>query len=241
MKRYLIINADDFGQSPGIVTGVARAHDEGVVTSASLMVRGPAAATAARAARHRPELSVGLHFDLGEWSYLDGEWHPRYEVVPLHDQRAVRAELGRQLEAFRQLLGRDPTHLDSHQHVHRTDPVRAVVQEAAKGLCVPLRDLTDDITYRGDFYGQGEREEPHPELLTLEAFERIVTGIGPGITELGCHPGLVADVESSYAHERLREVEVLCAPRAFEVIERAGVERISFHDLARVRAATEVT
>ena len=43
-QRYLIVNADDFGQSPGINRGVIEAHENGIVTSASLMVRWPAAA-----------------------------------------------------------------------------------------------------------------------------------------------------------------------------------------------------
>ncbi|PYS69828.1 MAG: hypothetical protein DMF73_14065 [Acidobacteria bacterium] len=57
-QRYLIVNADDFGQSPGINRGVIEAHENGIVTSASLMVRWPAAAEAAQYARGHPDLSV---------------------------------------------------------------------------------------------------------------------------------------------------------------------------------------
>ena len=64
LARYLIVNADDFGQSTGINKGVIQAHEEGIVTSASLMVRWPAAPEAAAYARNRPGLSVGLHVDL---------------------------------------------------------------------------------------------------------------------------------------------------------------------------------
>ena len=46
-ERSLIVNADDFGLSPGVNAGVARTHEEGILTSASLMVRRPAAAAAA--------------------------------------------------------------------------------------------------------------------------------------------------------------------------------------------------
>jgi len=38
-RRYLIVNADDFGQSPGVNRGIIQAHEHGIVTSASLMVR----------------------------------------------------------------------------------------------------------------------------------------------------------------------------------------------------------
>jgi predicted glycoside hydrolase/deacetylase ChbG (UPF0249 family) len=64
-KRCLIITADDFGRSPGVNRGIIAASEGGIVTSASLMVRWPAAAGAAYA-RERPDLALGLHFDLGE-------------------------------------------------------------------------------------------------------------------------------------------------------------------------------
>src|SRR4051794_39741974 len=78
MQRYLIVNADDFGQSRGVNAGIVEAHERGVVTSASLMVRWPAAAEAAACARSHPRLAVGLHLDLGEWECRDGTWVARY-------------------------------------------------------------------------------------------------------------------------------------------------------------------
>jgi predicted glycoside hydrolase/deacetylase ChbG (UPF0249 family) len=65
--KYLIVNADDFGQSPGINRGIIEAHEQGIVTSASLMTRWLAAGEAALYAKQFPKLSVGLHLDLGEW------------------------------------------------------------------------------------------------------------------------------------------------------------------------------
>src|SRR5262245_64423892 len=113
--RSLIVNADDFGLSAGVNRGIIEAHERGIVTSASLMVRGSAAAAAAAYARAHPALSVGLHLDLGEWAWRDGGWVSVYEVVRADDARAVVAEAARQLAAFRRLVGLSPTHLDSHQ------------------------------------------------------------------------------------------------------------------------------
>ncbi len=234
--RYLIVNADDYGQSPGIVAGVTRAHDAGVVTSTSLMVRWSAAEDAAREAAMRPRLSVGLHFDLGEWWYHDGDWLPRYRVTDPTDEGAVAAELERQIAGFRRLMGLDPTHLDSHQHVHRREPARRQLLEAGDRLGVPVRELSGGITYRGNFHGQGEFGESLPELLTVDALTGLLAGIGPGLTELGCHPALVADIESSYAQERVSELETLCSQPARDIIDRAGIELVSFHDLARLKA-----
>ncbi|MDP2726767.1 MAG: ChbG/HpnK family deacetylase, partial [Dehalococcoidia bacterium] len=62
--RWLIINADDLGLSPGVNTGIIEAHRQGVVTSASLMANLPGTAEAAVMARENPELGVGLHLNL---------------------------------------------------------------------------------------------------------------------------------------------------------------------------------
>ena len=91
-KRYLIVNADDFGLSAGVNRGVIEAHERGIVTSASLMVRPPAAAEAAADARAYPELSLGLHVDLGEWSYREGEWVAAGRARSYVNQRVGRVK-----------------------------------------------------------------------------------------------------------------------------------------------------
>ena len=227
MSRTLIVNADDFGQSAGINRGVARAHEQGILTSASLMVRFPAAAAAAAYAHEHPALSIGLHLDLGEWSYRDDAWRPIYEL-PARTTNEVAAEVERQLGAFRELVGADPTHLDSHQHVHREDPLRTVALELAGRLGVPLRSFTTRVLYDGFFYGQTSSGDPFPEAITVEGLLSILAGLEPGVTELGCHPGLGADLESSYLHEREREVETLCDPRVRAAVDAEGIELRSF-------------
>jgi predicted glycoside hydrolase/deacetylase ChbG (UPF0249 family) len=124
VKRYLIVNADDFGLSHGVNRGVIKAHEQGIVTSASLMVRWPAAAAAAAYCHEHPGLSAGLHFDLGQWTYRNGNWESLYEVAPVNDVAALKREADLQLGAYLRLLGRNPSHLDSHQHVHRQEPAR---------------------------------------------------------------------------------------------------------------------
>lgn len=62
--RRLIVNADDFGRSHSINQAVIRAHREGILTTASLMVNGGAFAEAVELARQNPALGVGLHLTL---------------------------------------------------------------------------------------------------------------------------------------------------------------------------------
>src|SRR5262245_61686098 len=108
-RRYLIVNADDFGQSVGVNRGIVTAHERGIVTSASLMVRWPAASEDATYGQQDARLSVGLHGDLGEWACQEGVWSAVYEVTPTKDAAAVRTEVARQLTEFCRLLGRPPT------------------------------------------------------------------------------------------------------------------------------------
>lgn len=225
MTRRVVVNADDFGRTDGITRGILHAHAHGIVTSASLMVRWPAAAPAAEAASSRSRLGVGLHLDLGEWGLRDGEWVALYEVG---GDPAVEAE--RQLETFRRLVGADPTHLDSHQHVHRCEPVASALAAVADRLGVPLRGR--EVPYRGDFYGQGRRGEPLPELIGVDALVALLAAAPPGASELGCHPGFGdGGLESGYAAEREREVETLCDARVAAAVAALDIELVSFADL----------
>jgi predicted glycoside hydrolase/deacetylase ChbG (UPF0249 family) len=232
--RGLIVNADDFGLSPGVNSGIAHAHEHGIVTSASMMVRYPAAAEAAAYARATPSLGVGLHVDLCEWAQRNGEWTMVYEVVPTADPAAVEAEVRRQLATFRELMGRDPTHMDSHQHVHAWSRMTETFVRVASEVGVPLRHHLGEVEYCGDLYGHDPKGNPIPEALTADTVIEIIRGLKPGVTELACHPGLGADTGSAYDIEREQEVELLCDARVAEALRREGVELRTFADIASV-------
>jgi chitin disaccharide deacetylase len=228
-ERTLIVNADDLGLSDAVNAGIVEAHERGIVTSASLMVRRAAAAEAVDVARRHPGLAVGLHLDFGEWVYEDGRWRVAYERCSSQEPREVEAECHAQVEAFRDLLGRDPTHLDSHQHVHMGEPVASVVVALAAELGVPLRD--HGVRYEGGFYGQTGKGMPWPEGIAVERLVKLIGLLPSGWTEIGCHPGLGVDAESSYGLEREQEVRALCDPRVRAAVERAGVALRSFADV----------
>ena len=229
-EKYLIVNADDFGQSPGVNRGIIAAHERGIVTSASLMTRWLAAGEASLYAKEHPELSIGLHLDLGEWAYRAGAWVPLYTVVPLEDKSAVDREVARQLDTFRRLVGRDPIHIDSHQHVHLREPVRSALSDVAHDLHVPLRQLSPEIHYCGNFYGQTVDGFPLPDHISFERLVEILATLPEGLTELGCHPGEGNDLNTMYRKERSAEIKVLCDPRLQAAIRTLGVKLCSFND-----------
>ena len=211
--KCLIVNADDFGQSRGINRGIITAYRDGIVTSASLMVRWSAVGEAAAYAREHPTLSLGLHIDLGEHILRGEEWVPLYSVVSLENEAAVRDEISRQLGVFDRLIGHAPTHLDSHQHVHLREPVRAILLDIAQRLGVPLRSCSPEVSYCGSFYGQADDGTPSPDVISVDGLLRILETLPPGCTELACHPASECDLHTLYSRERLEELKVLCDPR----------------------------
>jgi len=230
--KYLIVNADDFGQCEGVNRGIVTAHRRGIVTSASLMVRWPAASEATAYARDHPSLSLGLHVDLGEKAFRAGEWVSVYSVVPLQDMTAITAEVSRQLDLFRRLMGCDPSHLDSHQHVHLREPVRTVLIDVARQLGIPLRHCCPNVCYRGNFYGQTAEGAPLPDAISVNGLIHILETLPPGCTELACHPADGCDLDTMYCSERLEELRVLCDPSLRTAIQTRGIELRSFKDLS---------
>ena len=65
-RDHLIVTADDFGLAEEINEAVEIAHQHGILSAASLMVAGPAAADAVARAKRLPNLRVGLHLVLLE-------------------------------------------------------------------------------------------------------------------------------------------------------------------------------
>jgi predicted glycoside hydrolase/deacetylase ChbG (UPF0249 family) len=227
-KSWLIVNADDLGQSPGINEGTFKAHEQGIVTSGSLMVRWPAAREVADYARAHPKFSLGLHLDFGEWIFTGQYWEERYRVVPIDNANALADEVTKQIGIFLEMVGDLPTHIDSHQHMHRREPARSIVLRAAAQI--PVRKCAPGLAYCGSFYGQRSGGKPHPDGITVAALIGIIENLATGWTEICCHPGNGEPLDSMYVAERAIEVQTLCDPSVREAIERKGVQLASYRD-----------
>ena len=237
-SRRLIVNADDFGLSPAVTHGIIEAHERGIVTSTSLMVNHGASSIAAMEwARANSSLGVGLHVDLGEWFCRGGQWLPLYEVVPLDDAPAVTTAVREQLDRFRQIVGRNPTHVDSHQHVHRKGAAKEVMVALAVELGAPLRYFTPGIRYCGAFYGQTTDGSPLPDAISVQGLLRTLESLpAADVVELACHPSAGEDVETMYQRERTIELNTLCDPSIRATIDRLGIVLCNFQS-ARAEAS----
>jgi len=228
-RRYVIVNADDFGLSRSVNSGVIEAHERGIVTSASLMVERPAAAEAAAYARERSELGLGLHTELRAWRVARVALPRRGAVRSAAVlERRVSTELRRQLDRFRMLCGRDPSHLDSHQHRHLWEEVRPAFERAADELGVPLRRVDPRVRFCGDFYGHDGRGRPEPQSITPESLIGLLERLTEGVTEVCCHPGYVDELDDWYRLEREQEVRALCDARVREAVASLDLELCTF-------------
>ena len=121
------------------------------------------------------KLDLGLHVDLGEWRFTNGNWTAVYEVVSQDNETAVKEEIHRQLESFIRIVGRNPSHIDSHQHVHMQKSIQPYFLEIARKLNVTLRRCSENVNYCGDFYGQNSDSSPLPESISKENLCRIIS------------------------------------------------------------------
>ena len=163
MRTKLILNADDFGRSFSINQAVIRAHREGVLTSASLMVTGDAADDAVALAKQTPALAVGLHLVLAGGRpalpaaalphLVDARGRlpsdPASAGVRYVLSRAARLELAREVEAQFGLFaatGLPLDHVNGHMHLHLIPGVFAVVVHlAAEYGAGGIRFARDDL------------------------------------------------------------------------------------------------
>jgi len=155
MAARLILNADDFGLTPGINRAIAELHAAGVLTSTTLMPNGPAFADAIAIAHANPTLGIGCHIVL-----TDGTPVSPPETIPtllasngatfrpslpsflqaLLSGQIAEEEVAREALAQIQKLqhaGIQVTHLDTHKHTHLFPAISRPLLRVAEQTAVP--------------------------------------------------------------------------------------------------------
>ncbi len=170
--RRLIVNADDFGLSSSVNQAVIRAHCEGILTSASLMVNEPGFAEAVQLAKENPTLGVGLHLTfLAGHSALSPKKIPslvnargEYSNSPiaaslkyffncrLRDQ--LRAEIHAQFAKFR-ATGLPLDHVNGHLHLHLHPVIFQILMDDAETLGITHLRLPRDCFARSRRLSEG--------------------------------------------------------------------------------------
>jgi predicted glycoside hydrolase/deacetylase ChbG (UPF0249 family) len=238
VSRQLIVNADDYGRSPGVSRGILQAHREGIVTSTTVMINQPGVEDQLAEALDCPGLGVGLHLTFSAWRPVlpaeavpglldeDGmflEQHTLWaqaEEIPL-DQ--LRAELAAQVDRFVALAGGPPDHLDCHHFAHLYPPffqVYADLRQAVKTL--PFlegfpRDLVRGMIATNSALVRSRRLA-HPDhfvstffgrkALVLDNLLALLDALPEGVSELMCHPGYDDPALAPSAYRAEREMEL---------------------------------
>ncbi len=159
--RRLIVNADDFGLSSGVNAAVVQAHQEGILTSASLMVNEEGAEEAALLARQNPGLGTGLHLSLahgraglpasripgladGEGRFRDSGVRAGFSYFFNRKLLAeLEAEIACQFERF-QRTGLVLDHVNGHLNIHLHPAILRILLENAEKWGVRAIRLTRD-------------------------------------------------------------------------------------------------
>ena len=245
--RTLIVNADDFGLTRGVSRGILEARSRGIVTSTTVLVNRPIDRDLI-AELEASGLGVGLHLNLTLGapiadrrrvpSLVDGEGRfvlDAREAAARAKQDEARIELGNQIDAFRALMGRFPTHLDTHHHVGRHEPILELVLDLAKAIKVPVRSQDENVRaaarrlkLRTPDHFMGE-SGPEPYWSAERVLEHL-RALPGGVTEFMTHPGYFDDdlAYSRYGKQRETELAGLTDARARELIEREGIGLVHF-------------
>jgi predicted glycoside hydrolase/deacetylase ChbG (UPF0249 family) len=149
MTIQLLVTCDDCGLSEGINLTVARLHEQGLATCASLMTNFPAVPHALDLFRQYPALELGVHLNLSdgyplsslgpnsELTRADGQFRDRYMlfargVFPSEGMmEQIRMELRAQIDVLCQ-AGIRPAHLTTHCHFHVLPALRELVYDLAE-------------------------------------------------------------------------------------------------------------
>lgn len=246
----LIVNADDFGLTPGCNKGILRGLTEGIVSDTTILINAGFAAEGIEMLKASGISHAGLHLNLtfgepvlpaGEVSSLvdpNGRFHRRAAaLLPVADHAEAELELRAQISKFL-ASGLTLNHLDSHHHIHGYPELLDMVVRLAKELHVPLRQTSPNV--RRFITDAGVKATNHFSMqfygptVSEELLKEIVASCGDGVLEIMCHPAdpdpVLAEL-STYSECRGKELAVLtsCSIKAF--LHEQDIQLISFAEL----------
>lgn len=227
MKK-LIVNADDFGYREAVNKGIVAAHQNGLVTSASMFVEKEGTDEAVRLAKENPMLGLGVHLDLDRFFEVDH--HLGLTVGwrgPRPDSATIKAEARRQIDKFLS-FGFTVDHLDSHHHSHLTPEVFPVICELAREYEIHV------VRFFKKYYAEQSQYEDlkkHLAANNLKYIDHFLEGWYWGnidetyrIAELMTHPGY---------GELWREAELAhcCQPQLKKYFMDQKIDLLKFSDI----------
>ncbi|QIK57073.1 ChbG/HpnK family deacetylase [Erysipelothrix sp. HDW6A] len=251
----LIVKADDWGSTPGVTDGIAKAITEGVVRDTSFLANSVHFDYAVSKANEIGLNDLGLHLTLTYGKSIlgheevpsitdkEGYFYRSPEKIPKEfSVGEVEREFRAQLKRFKE-SGKKLTHIDSHHHIHTLlgPEVFEVVMKIASEENVPVRrPLSDmiEITKRYNIrltdkldlnFGGGKNEKKSTISHFLGILEKYINT--DEIVEVMCHPGIVdQNLREISSFTTLREIELntLTSHEVLEYVKRHNIELVNF-------------
>lgn len=256
--KQLIVNADDFGFTRDVNSGIVEAHRLGILTATTLMATGDAFDDAVRLARETPSLDIGCHLVLVGAPGFPSTIPQLVRAVALGQIRIY----DRLVQQVRRIVdaGLEPTHLDTHKHTHLLPPVLDAVARISEEFRIawvrrpfdfPLQPGGVGWTNRlmRLMNGRFQRALTRHHCRSTDWFAgfrltgryragdlaNLIRALPEGVTEFMCHPGHCGD-DLRAAGTRLkdsREVELraLTAPEVRVALADKGVLLANYRQL----------
>lgn len=256
----VVINADDFGLSEGVCSGIAKSIRAGGLTATTAMACVPGAME--RLARWAPAIPgrIGAHLQLTSGRPVlppelvpslvneNGCFPENRKKVAAPQTSEIFAEWQAQIELLMR-VGIEPTHLDSHHHIHRLPAAFPAMCEIAKRYSLSARAV--DAQMRSQLQAEGIGCVGHTITewyggdLSVAAMIRLLKQAAQTFPasesfEVMCHPGLVDSSLASlsrYVEDRERELAVLLNPGLRKEMEAAGFSLSTMAEAVRSPAA----
>lgn len=241
----VIINADDFGLTDGVCRGIVKTIHAGGVTATTAMVCVTGAKERLRCWAPEIKGHIGAHLQLTSGAPIlgrervpslvaaDGKFPARRKQIRNPRIEEIVAEWQAQIECLL-CLGIEPTHLDTHHHVHGLTVVFPAFCEIARRYSLPARSLHPQMTRElraagvrcvdqtlTGWYG-GELSVKSLVQILQEGARQY---LGARSFEVMCHPGLADDSLHSlsrYVVEREVELATLCETNIRQELNTAG-------------------
>lgn len=240
----LIVNADDFGYCEAVNYGIVSAHQNGIVTSTTIMANMPGFEHAIDLLKENPNLGCGVHMTLScnkpllkEAKTLtdeNGFFFRRIDekVAKKFDLNEIYNEFCAQIDKAKD-TGIEITHLDSHHHVHRIPCFKETIEKIAKKYNLPIRgnfeynfDYENVIPCIGNFYkDKVDQNYFKDNLEKIKSYE---------IVDLMSHPAFLDSYilqSTSYAYDRTKEYDILSNDELKIFLEENGVQLTNYSRL----------
>lgn len=268
MTKEIILTAEDFGWAKKINDGIILAYDHGPITEISMAVNAPQATHALDSIKSRND--IGIHINLTKFkpvskhninSLIDKKTRnfksiknsdDLYRFLTSAKTSEINEEIWAQFDLFKELVGKNPSHITSHHVIHGDPKVLNIVIEIAKRYKIPVRLPIWASTTNGfisnyaaetmirrngikttnkvfiNIFNDDLRESPTP---LMDEFVKTIEKMPEGLVEVACHIGFMDKevlLSSSLNWQRVKDLIALIDPSFMMLLKKNKLKVVNW-------------